>query len=91
MTMSQGKQRKAHLISVTFDSAPACRREKVSSALRDRLRRSDHIYVFIRYYAPLQPSRVAQLMSAEARDGHAQLHAPTVLRQGRLFCVHILK
>jgi hypothetical protein len=80
MTMSQGKQRKAHLISVTFDSAPACQREKVSSPLPERLRRSDHNYVFIRYYTPLQTSGVAQLMPTEAHDGHAQLHAPTVLR-----------
>jgi hypothetical protein len=82
MTMSQGKQRKAHLISVKFDSALACQREKVSSALPGRLRRSDHTYVFTRYYTPLQTSGVAKLMSTEARDGHAQLHAPTVLRHG---------
>jgi hypothetical protein len=79
MTMSEGKWRQAHLISVTFDSAPACQREKVSSALPKRLRRSDHTYVFARYYTPLQTSVAAQMMSTEARDGHAQLHAPAVL------------
>jgi hypothetical protein len=82
MTMSQGKQRQAHLISVTFDSAPSRQREKVPSALPDRLRRSDHTYVFSCYYTPPQTSGVAQLMSDEARDGHARFHAPAVLRHG---------
>jgi len=82
MTMSQGKQRQARLISVTFDSTPVCQRENVSSALPDRLRRSDHIYVFTRYYIPIQTSGVAQLMSTEGRDRHAQLHTPAVLRRG---------
>jgi len=82
MTMSQGKHKQAHLISVTFDSAPACQRDEVSSALPDRLRRSDHSYVFTRYYTSQQTSGVAQLMSNEARDGNAQLHASAVLRHG---------
>jgi len=82
MTMSQGKQRQAHMISVTFDSAPACQRDKVSSALPDRLRRSDHTYVFTRYYTPLQTSVVDQLMSNETRDGNTQLHDPAVLLHG---------
>jgi len=70
------------MISVMFDSAPACQRDKVSSALPDRLRRSDHTYVFTRYYTSLQTSVVDQIMSNETRDGNAQLHAPAVLRHG---------
>ena len=54
----------------------------VSSALPDRLRRSDHTYVFTGYYTPLQTSVVDQLMSNETRDGNTQLHAPAVLPHG---------
>jgi hypothetical protein len=74
------EKRQAHLINVAFDSAPAGQREKFSSTLPDKLRRSNHTYVFTRYYITLQTSSLAQLSLTEARDGHAQLHAPAVLR-----------